>query len=165
MRIRAETPADAAAIRRVMDVAFRGAPHSDGTEAAIVEALRGAGALSLSLVAEGGGRILGHAAFSEVTADGAPAGLFGLGPLAVLPKVQARGIGAALVREGLARLRGRGCVVLGDPGGYGRFGFAATPGLRLPGVPPEYFMALTFGGPLPAGAVAHPPAFAAYGMA
>ncbi|MCY1449933.1 hypothetical protein D9M71_667060 [compost metagenome] len=45
----------------------------------------------------------------------------------------------------LERLGGRGCVVLGDPGYYGRFGFKAYPDLQLPGVPPEYFQALVLG--------------------
>lgn len=158
MQIRTETPADVAAIGQVVDAAFRGAPHSDGTEAAIVEALRAAGALTLSLVARAdgrpGGRIVGHVAFSPVTVNGAGADLMGLGPLAVLPEAQGRGIGAALVRAGLARLGARGCVVMGNPGYYRRFGFAPQPGLWLPGVPPDYFMALRRGRPLPEGAVA-----------
>ncbi|MGY6632547.1 MAG: GNAT family N-acetyltransferase [Alkalilacustris sp.] len=159
MQIRPETPTDAAAIRHVVDVAFRGAPHSDGTEAAIVDALRLAGALSLSLVAESEGRTVGHVAFSPVTVDGVEVGLTGLGPLAVLPEAQGRGIGTALVWAGLGRLGGRGCVVLGDARYYRRFGFAPCPGLWLPGVPPEHFMALAQGRSLPQGAVAYHPAF------
>lgn len=159
MQIRPETPTDAAAIRHVVDVAFRGAPHSDGNEAAIVDVLRLAGALTLSLVAEREGRIVGHVAFSPVTVDGVEVGLSGLGPLAVLPAAQGRGIGTALVWAGLGRLGGRGCVVLGDAGYYHRFGFAPRPALWLPGVLPEHFMALAQDQPLPKGRVAYHAAF------
>ena len=52
-----------------------------------------------------------------------------------------------------------GCVVLGEPGYYGRFGFAVDPAITYPGVPPEYFMALHFAGPIPKGETAYHPAF------
>ncbi|AGM45264.1 hypothetical protein KGEDBEEJ_01066 [Aeromonas hydrophila] len=63
---------------------------------------------------------------------------------------------------GLAQLKGMGaagCVVLGDPGFYGRFGFVSEPGLTLLGVPAEYFMARSFGAVMPRGEVCYHPAF------
>lgn len=66
------------------------------------------------------------------------------------------------MQQALAELQRRdaaGCVILGDPAYYARFGFHATPGLTLPGVDPKYFMARAFRGPLPAGTVAYHAAF------
>lgn len=166
MPIRLEQPGDADAIRALTTEAFATAPHSSGTEAAIVDGLRAAGALTLSLVAveddEKSGEILGHVAFSPVTIDGAARGWFGLGPVSVRPGRQRGGIGSDLIREGLRRLRERGaagCVLLGDPAYYGRFGFANDPALVLEGVPPDYFMRLGFGAELPAGTVRYHAAF------
>jgi putative acetyltransferase len=142
--------------------AFATAPHASGTEAAIVDGLRAADALSLSLVAEHDGQVVGHAAFSPVRIDDRDTIWFGLGPVAVDPDHQRRGIGDRLVRAGLAELRSRGaagCVVLGDPAYYARFGFVADPALRYPGPPPEYFQHLSFDGPPPVGIVAYHPAF------
>lgn len=147
--IRAEQPGDAPIIRQVTEAAFQSAAHSDGTEGAIVDALRAAGALSVSLVATVDDSLVGHVAFSPVTLDAVDVGWFGLGPVSVRPDRQGQGIGAALIREGLERLRAlgaRGCVVLGDPGYYRRFGFAQDAAIRYPGVPAEYFMALSLDG-------------------
>ena len=103
MIIRPEMGADAEAIRAVTTQAFAEAPHASHSEARIVDALREAGALALSLVAEAPGGILGHAAFSPVTIAGEACGWFGLGPVSVLPAQQGRGIGSSLIREGLRR--------------------------------------------------------------
>jgi putative acetyltransferase len=161
--VRPEAPGEAAAIREVTAAAFAGAEHASGTEAAIVDALRAAGALTLSLVAVADGAVVGHAGFSPVTVAGGDVGGFGLGPVSVRPDRQRAGIGSALIRDGLSRLRRRGakgCVVLGDPGYYRRFGFAVDPGLRFDGAPAEYFMRLALAeGPLPAGTVAFHAAF------
>lgn len=156
MLIRPELPADQPAIRSVIEAAFADSPHRSGTEAAIVDALRAADALTVSLVAETGGAIVGHVAFSPVViSDGAP-GWFGLGPVAVSQERQRQGIGEALIIAGLDRLRdlgASGCVVLGDPDYYGRLGFSVMPSLRYAGAPPEYFQSLTIRGPAPAGEV------------
>lgn len=128
-----------------------------------MQALRAAGALAVSLVAEQDQEVVGHVACSPVTISDGARHWYGLGPLAVDPAHQSRGIGAALVRAGLAQLRivsAAGCVVLGDPAYYGRFGFKAVPGLVYPGPPPEYFMALVFAGPVPQGEVSYHAAFA-----
>ncbi|MGE5563325.1 MAG: GNAT family N-acetyltransferase [Bacillota bacterium] len=164
MHIRFEQAGDEAAVSALIAEAFAGAEHSAGNEARIVEKLREAGALAVSLVATDEGRIIGHVAFSPVTIDGESGGWFGLGPLAVVPRRQRRGCGSALVSAGLAVLRERqaeGCVVLGEPGYYRRFGFEADPGLRLEGVPPAYFQRLQFSERSACGVVEYHPAFQA----
>jgi putative acetyltransferase len=148
LQIRAETPADVAAVEAVTVAAFLNAPHTSHTEQHIVRALREAGALSISLVAELDGRIVGHVALSRVSISDGAADWFGLGPISVSPAQQRQGIGTRLMQEALRLLiqhHAAGCVLLGDPAYYGRFGFKAHPGLTLPGVPREYFQALCFG--------------------
>lgn len=166
LRIRGETPADADEIEALTASAFLNAPHTSHTEQFIVAALRRAGKLSVSLVAEGDGALIGHVALSPVSiSDGAP-GWFGLGPISVLPQHQRQGIGSRLMREALRILRERGasgCVVLGEPEYYGRFGFRSDPHLVLPGVPAEYFRALSFDGSRPRGTVTYHEAFLAQG--
>lgn len=124
LTLREELPDDRAAIAAVNEAAF-GQP----AEAALVDALREHGALTLSLVALAAGAIVGHIAFSPVTITGAgglhPA--IGLAPMAVAPSWQGRGVGTRLVRAGLDRLRAAGAsavIVLGHPHYYPRFGFA-----------------------------------------
>ncbi|KAB2685397.1 MULTISPECIES: GNAT family N-acetyltransferase [Brucella/Ochrobactrum group] len=162
MHIRKEMPQDAAEIRRLTDEAFRTVAYSNQKEGEIVDALRAAKALTLSLVAEEDGQVLGHVAFSPVQIGGEDKGWYGLGPVSVSPDRQGEGIGGKLIREGLALLRAagaKGCVLLGDPGYYGRFGFKADQRLKLPGVPPEYFQCLPFGPDIPEGDVAFDKAF------
>lgn len=157
MKIRAERPEDADTIRSLTRAAFATAPHSSQTEAAIVDALRDAGALTLSLVAEDDGEILGHVAFSPVTVDGKDLGWYGLGPISVWPDRQGRGIGQALVRKGLEELRllgAKGCVLVGDPAYYGRFGFVTDPRLTYGDIPAQYVQGLAFGDELPSGDIA-----------
>lgn len=162
LHIRAETPADAAAIETVTVAAFLNAPHTSHTEQHIICGLRAAGALAISLVAELEGRIVGHVALSRVTISDGSVDWFGLGPISVCPARQRQGIGTCLMREALRLLAQRnaaGCVLLGDPVYYARFGFEARPGLILPGVPAEYFQALSFGATPASGTVAYHPAF------
>jgi putative acetyltransferase len=162
VRIRHETASDADIIGVLTTAAFQAAPHASGTEASIVTALRSAGALALSLVAETDEGVVGHVALSPVSiSDGTP-GWFGLGPISVAPEWQRRGIGATLMREVLRLLRERGaagCVLLGDPAFYGRFGFRPEPGLVLPDVPAAFFQALAFESSVPHGIVAFHEAF------
>jgi putative acetyltransferase len=162
--IRPESASDVTAIEAVTVAAFRDAPHTAHTEQFIVAALRTAGQLSVSLVAELGGEVVGHVALSPVAlSDGSP-GWFGLGPISVLPEHQARGIGSRLMQEALQSLRNRGasgCVLVGDSGFYRRFGFRPEASLTYPGVPTEYFLALAFGAAMPRAAVTFHGAFAA----
>jgi len=163
LQIRPETPDDLSAIHRIIAQAFAGQPHSKQTEHLLVDALRSAGALSVSLVAEQAGEILGHIAFSPVLINGIGLNWFGLAPLAVSPHHQRHGIGTALIAGGLSHLDelgAQGCVVLGDPAYYSRFGFRPRAGLILEGVPAEYFMAHPATANYPQGAVSFHPAFA-----
>ena len=164
MEIRFDRPIDSVAIRTVTTAAFETAPHSSGTEARIVEGLRTGGALSVSLVAVDHDEIVGHVAFSPVTIAGAQRGWYGLGPVSVRPDKQGRGFGQLLVRAGLEQLRSlqaAGCVVLGDPEYYRRFGFESDPALTYGGVPSPYFQRLILGGPPATGDVAYHAAFEA----
>lgn len=166
VQIRSETPADVDEIAALTASAFLNAPHTSHTEQYIVAALRNAGKLSVSLVAEADGTLIGHVVISPVSISDGASGWFGLGPISVLPQYQRQGIGSKLVREALRTLserRASGCVVLGEPGYYGRFGFQADPDLVLPGVPAEYFQALSFDSSKPRGIVTYHEAFEAQG--
>ena len=163
LTIREETPADTDAITHVTEEAFRdsGVP-GERTEQYIVPALREACALTLSLVAERSGDIIGHVAFSPAPISDGAAGWYTLGPVSVLPAHQRQGVGSALIREGLDRLRrlgAQGCVLVGHPDYYPRFGFVHPVGLTYEGVPPEVFFALSFDGHWPTGVVTDHPAF------
>jgi putative acetyltransferase len=130
--IRRERPGDIAAIAEVNTQAF-----GRGDEAAIVDRLRDIADPFLSLVAEHAGEVVGHILFTRVTIKdvAASSSALGLGPMAVLPAHQRRGVGSALVRAGLRdclELSEPVVVVLGHPSFYPRFGFrpAAEHGLR-----------------------------------
>jgi len=160
--IRPESPGDVETIHALTAAAFQHAPHTSHTEHLIVDALRAAQRLTLSLVDERDGELIGHVAVSPVDVSDGTRGWFGLGPLSVLPAWQGQGVGSGLMHAAMQRLRelgAGGCVLLGDPAYYGRFGFRAEPGLLLPGVPAAYFQALAFHGAPPHGAVAYHEAF------
>ena len=164
MIIRSETSRDLDAVRAVNIAAFAHHPFSRQTEHLIVEALRAADALEVSLVAEVDGEVVGHIAFSAASIGGASSGWFLLGPVAVLPDRQGKGIGRALVETGLEALRSRGacgCVLVGDPAFYCRFGFRQEPGVAWEGVPDENVLCLSISGDAPFGAVSCHPAFSA----
>lgn len=161
MHIRTEGPEEAVAISALTTRAFDSAEHADGTEAQIVERLRAAGALTVSLVAEEDGQLLGHVAVSPVEIGGHH-GWQGLGPISVAPERQRAGIGTALMRAALTELRAAHCngvVLVGNPAFYGHFGFRQAPKLLLDGIPPEVILALPFGTDLPEGALRFHPAF------
>lgn len=160
--IREETSADIDAITEVTAAAFRTLEISDDTEHLMILRLREAGALTLSLVAELDGRLIGHVAFSPVGLSDETANWFGLGPVSVSPEHHRQGVGSALIREGLSRLKAMkasGCCVVGHPEYYGRFGFEHVDGLGVEDVPQEAFFALSFEGELPRGTVALHDAF------
>ncbi|MBE9638101.1 GNAT family N-acetyltransferase [Salipiger mangrovisoli] len=161
MHIRTEGPEETEAISALTTHAFASATHAEGTEAAIVERLRAAGALTVSLVAEEEGALLGHVAVSPVEVAGHH-GWQGLGPISVTPERQRSGIGTALMRAALAELRAshcKGVVLVGNPEFYRHFGFRQAPGLTVEGIPPEVVLALPFGPDLPEGALRFHPAF------
>ena len=165
--IRSETSADVSAIAEVTVAAFKTLAISNHTEQFIIAALRAAKALTVSLVAEMDGRVVGHIAFSPVTiSDGSP-NWYGLGPVSVLPECQRRGIGRALIQEGISRLKdlgARGCCLVGHPEYYRKFGFKNMPGLIHEEVPQEVFFALSFDGHTPQGSVAFHDGFKAGGQ-
>ena len=155
--IRNETNTDFDAITRVTVEAFKTLAISNHTEQFIIEALRSAGVLSVSLVAEKDGRhVIGHIAFSPITISDGTENWYGLGPVSVLPEYQQRGVGKALIREGLLRLKkmgAGGCCVVGHPDYYMKFGFKIVRELAVENVPPEVFFALPFEAFIPRGTV------------
>ena len=162
IKIRKETSADVSAIENVTISAFLNAPHTSHTEQFIVSALRKGGLLTISLVAEVGGTVIGHVAVSPVSISNGASRWFGLGPISVVPEHQRRGVGTRLMHEALRILRedgAAGCVLLGEPEYYGRFGFQADPNLILPDVPPEYFQAISLDASRPHGTVSYHAAF------
>lgn len=166
MLIRKETSSDIETITRVTISAFKTLPISNHTEQFIIKALRAAGALTLSLVAEIDGQVVGHMAFSPVTISDGPKGWYGLGPVSVLPEYQKQGIGKSLINEGLSLLKdmgGQGCALVGDPNYYKRFGFRNVTGLIHEGVPQEFFLVLPFTEKIPQGIVAFHEGFWANG--
>jgi putative acetyltransferase len=165
--IRTETSADIEAISEVTSAAFETLEISNHTEQFIIQALRASQALTISLVAALDGRVVGHVAFSPVVISDGTHDWYGLGPVSVLPDYQRNGIGNALIRQGLSRLRdlgGRGCCLVGHPDYYKRLGFENTPGFVHEGVPPEFFLALSFDEHMPRGTVAFHEAFKADGQ-
>lgn len=164
MIIRQEKESDIQAISELTAAAFKDNPHSLQTEVIIIKELRAAGALTLSLVAEIDGKIVGHVAFSQVMISGSGDGWYGVGPLSVAPELQKKGIGSALMKKGLAILEARGakgCVLVGYPEYYKRFGFNNSSDLSLEGVPPEVFLVLYFGDSKAQGSVQFHKAFLA----
>ncbi|KPJ58908.1 MAG: GCN5 family acetyltransferase [Latescibacteria bacterium DG_63] len=164
--VRSETNEDIGAIAEVTIAAFRTLEISNHTEQFIIEALRAAQALTVSLVAEVRGRVVGHIAFSPVTISDGTQDWYGLGPVSVLPEYQRQGIGKALIHEGLSRLKSmhaRGCCLVGHPEYYKKFGFDNVPELDHEGVPPEVFLALSFDGNIPRGTVTFHEGFKADG--
>jgi len=165
--IRDETKDDAAVITEVTVAAFESLDISSHTEQFVIEALRSAKALTLSLVAEVDDRVVGHIAFSPVAISDGTRNWYGLGPVSVLPMYQRMGIGKALIREGLSRLKdlsAKGCCLVGHPQYYRKFGFENVAGLVLEGVPQEVFFALSFDGGFPHGNVTFHEGFKADGQ-
>ena len=175
LTLRSESPADIASIHALTRAAFLDAPHAAHTEHFIVDALREAGALTLSLVAVEDDLVVGHVAVSPITIsggvppDGAPGGApgwYGLGPLSVLPQRQHQGIGSKLMQAALRQLQDQGaagCVLAGNPAYYSRFGFVHQNRLVFPALPAEFFLVRTFSAPTPLGVVAFHEAFATQG--
>jgi len=166
MIIRKETTSDIEAITQVTIAAFKTLQISNQTEQFIIKALRNANALTLSLVAEVDGRVVGHIAFSPVTISDGSTGWYGLGPVSVLPEYQKQGIGKSLINKGLSMLKesdGQGCALVGDPNYYQRFGFRNIPDLVHEGIPQEVFLALPFTEKVPQGMVIFHEGFLATG--
>lgn len=166
MILRKETVADVEAITEVTIAAFKNHQISNHTEQFIINALRDANALTISLVAEIDGRVVGHIAFSPVIISDGTKDWYGLGPVSVLPDNQRQGIGKSLINEGLSLLKhmgGKGCTLVGDPNYYKRFDFKNYPELIHDGVPQEVFLALPFNEKVPQGTIVFHEGFLANG--
>jgi len=154
--IRDEKSTDFEVISEVTFAAFETMDISNHTEQFIIAALRSAKALTVSLVAEVDGRVVGHIAFSPVTMSDGAKDWYGLGPVSVHPNFQRKGIGKALIQEGLSRLKNlkaKGCCLVGHPQYYRQFGFNNVEGLVHEGVPQQVFFTLSFDGYIPKGNV------------
>ncbi|MBW2412331.1 MAG: N-acetyltransferase [Deltaproteobacteria bacterium] len=165
--IRDEKATDFAVISEVTIAAFEKMEISNHTEQFIIEALRSAKALSISLVAEVDGRVVGHIAFSPVTMSDGTKDWYGLGPVSVHPDFQRKGVGRSLIQEGLSRLKNlnaKGCCLVGHPQYYRQFGFKNVEGLAHEGVPREVFFVLLFDGNIPQGNVTFHEGFKANGQ-
>ena len=166
MILRKEAIADIDAITKVTMAAFDNLAVSNQTEQYIINALRDANALTISLVAEVDGKVVGHIAFSPVTIADGSFNWYGLGPISVLPKYQKQGIGKSLILKGLSLLKdmgGQGCALVGDPNYYKRFGFKNIPDLIHEGIPQEVFLVLPFDEKIPQGTVMFHKGFLANG--
>lgn len=149
MVIREEITGDEDAIHDLTAIAFEPVQMSDGSEPFIIDQLRRDGDLALSLVALDHDVIIGHVAFSPVVVSGAGGDWFGLGPIAVEPERQRSGVGSRLIHEGLDTLRlkgAAGCVLIGDPAYYNRFGFQSGGELTYQDIPTQYVQWLSFKG-------------------
>ena len=164
MILRCETAADIEAISEVTIAAFKNLSVSNQTEQFIINALRKAGVLTVSLVAQIDEQVVGHIAFSPVTISDGTNDWYGLGPISVLPEYQKQGIGKSLVNEGLALLKelgAQGCALVGDPNYYKYFGFKNFSELVYEGVPQEFFLVLPFNEKVPQGTVVFHEGFSA----
>jgi putative acetyltransferase len=160
--IRDEQPGDEQAIHEVTRRAFETMAFSSKTEHRIVDALRAAGALAVSLVAVSGDQVVGHIAYSRATLSHGDGVWYALGPVSVLPEHQRQGIGGALIEEGLVRLRAlgaAGCVLVGHPQYYPRFGFRTDSTVVVPNVPTEVTLVMRLQPNAGAGVVTFHPAF------
>ncbi len=162
MIIRGEKTSDIETIAEVAKSAFEDHSFSQQTEHLIIDDLRAAGALTMSLVAEIDGWVVGHIAFSPVTISDGTSNWHGLGPVSVLPEYQGRRIGTALVNRGLALLRSmssKGVALVGLPTYFNRFGFKNHPRLIHEGTPQEVFLAKSLVERMPSGTVEFHQAF------
>jgi putative acetyltransferase len=156
MIIRKEKNTDFDSITNVTIEAFKNHPISHQTEHFIINALRSAGVLSISLVAEINGQIVGHIAFSPIKISDGTTGWYGLGPVSVSPDYQKKGIGKALINKGLSLLKemgAQGCALVGSLDYYKKFGFKNYPEMIYEGIPQEVFLVLPFTEKIPKGIV------------
>ena len=161
MIVRQEKREDIIAIHELTKEAFKPMPYSNGSEAPIVDQLRKDADLTVSLVAEHENQILGHIAFSPVTLNG-NTGWFGLGPVSVHPSRQKQGVGSQLINEGLKKIKQQGalgCVLIGNPAYYERFGFQSDGNLEYHDTPLAYVQWLSFGKEKASGVLKYAPAF------
>lgn len=151
--IREEQPGEAEAIHAMVARAFDGHPYSDGDEQYVIDRLREDGDLLLSLVAVEGDTILGQITYSPALLMNGDLGWVVLGPVAVEPSHQGKGIGRALIETGEAIMKDRGArgiTVLGNPEIYARFGFEQNTAMWLAGELGWAFQVKSLGSAIPA---------------
>ena len=154
LNIRTEQVSDHSEIRSLTELAFRTMEYSDGDEQDVIDRLREADALTPSLVLVENGRVVGHIAFSPAVAGDGSEPWFALGPVSVLPSHQGRGLGSQLIERGLSEIQtagALGCILLGNPAFYGRFGFEVAPKNAPIGMPGEFFQVKRWGNVEPFG--------------
>lgn len=164
MIIRKEQNSDIDSITEVTMAAFKNHPISRQTEHFIIKALRASDALTLSLVAEIDGRVVGHIAFSPIAISDGATDWYGMGPVSVLPDHQKQGIGKALINEGFSLLKdigAQGCALVGPPDYYKKFGFKNDLEMIHEGIPQEVFLVLPFNEKIPRGIIIFHEAFKA----
>lgn len=162
INIRSEESSDIDVITELTKAAFENHPPDRQIEHFIILDLRAAGALSISLVSEVDGLIVGHIAFSPVTISDGTTNWYGLGPVSVLPDYQGCKIGMTLVNTGLDLLKSmgaKGCAIAGLPIYFNRFGFTNHPQLIHEEGPQEIFSAKSFIDWVPCGKVEFHQAF------
>lgn len=162
VKIRREQPEDQREIHQLATDAFAGLSYSDGSEPTIIDNLRAAGDLALSLVALKGNALVGHVAFSPVRIGIDTSTWHGLGPVSVRPEFQRKGIGSALITKGLRILEhmgADGCALIGDPDYYCRFGFISDGRIQYQDLPNEVVQWKSFGKQRPEGLLLYSPAF------
>lgn len=153
---RNELNGDQPHISGVITAAFAEHPYSDHKEQDIVQRLREDEQLSVSIVAtctntdlddENNTSIVGHISFSKITIDGEDKQYYGLAPVSVLPAYQQQGIGAKLIELGLEQIKqlgANGCVLVGEPEYYQRFGFVHDAAVTYSGLPAEFLWCYIF---------------------
>ena len=154
LNIRAESPDDEDLIRQITELAFKGRPYAGGDEQEVIDRLRTAQALTISLVAELDGEIVGQITFSPAHQADGSSPWFALGPVSVLPTHQSHGIGSALINAGLQQIEALGalgCILTGNPDYYQRFGFELAPDNVPVQESPEFFMLKRLKGAAPDG--------------
>lgn len=162
--IRHETEADFQKIYKLTQAAFAPMPFSQGDEPELIDKLRNCGALALSLVAqsESDGEIIGHVAISPATHSNSDALWFGLGPISVAPNHQKQGIGTKLIAAAKEWILGQGaigCILVGNPNYYSRYGFILSPDNCPIKEPKEFFMVWCLAKEIPIGNFAFHNAF------
>jgi putative acetyltransferase len=145
INIRHERAEDAAAIHDLTKRAFASMPFAGGDEQLLPARFRSADVLALSLVAETAGSIIGQLTLTPAFAADDSPGWFALGPIAVEPNFQSQGVGSSMIAAAIDWLTANdaaGCVLVGNPAYYSRFGWLPCPALAPTGEPAEYYQIL-----------------------
>lgn len=158
--LRDERPSEIPTINKIAVAAFATKAYGDGTEGDLIDSLRRDGDLSLSLVADLNGVVVGRVSMSPATVGKAD-GWYGLGPVAVDTDHFKQGIGSTLIRTALGRVAEQGAagvVLVGDPNYYSRFGFVKGGSVQYLNIEAKNVMVRTLNGPTATGVITFAPA-------